>query len=151
MSATSVMRFVIFGAVGFGVSGLMVGVLWPLAPLSLEAAGLLLVLLGAVAGASLGLALGGPRKSHNLGSARNLRFAIGGVVALAVAVGAVPAFGVASASEDYGTRGAMGILGGAVVGASLSLGFWNWRRTLALTLAGAVGFGAALIVGVFAL
>ncbi len=33
----------------------------------------------------------------------------------------------------------------------MSSAFWDWRRTLALTLAGAVGFGAGLIVGVFAL
>lgn len=43
------------------------------------------------------------------------------------------------------------MLGGAVVGASSSLAFRDWRRTLVLTLAGAVGFGAGLIVGVFAL
>jgi 5-bromo-4-chloroindolyl phosphate hydrolysis protein len=33
----------------------------------------------------------------------------------------------------------------------LSLAFLDWRRTLALTLAGAVGFGIGLIVGVFVL
>jgi hypothetical protein len=59
MKARSVMRFVVFGAVGFGVSGTIVGVLWPLAfLLSFQAAGLLFVLSGAVGGASLGLVLG---------------------------------------------------------------------------------------------
>jgi hypothetical protein len=38
-----------------------------------------------------------------------------------------------------------------VVGASLSLAFLDWRRTLALTLTGALGFGVGLIAGVFAL
>jgi hypothetical protein len=151
MRATSVMRFVIFGAVGFGVSGIIVGVLWPLAPLSFEAAGLLFLFSGAVGGASLGLALGDRERTIILAVLGILGFAIGGLVALAVAVGFVPAFGSVSASEDYGTRGAMGILGGAVVGASLSLAFLDWRRTLALTLAGAVGFGIGLIVGVFVL
>ena len=47
-------RFVVFGAVGFGFSGIIVGVLWPLAFLfSFQAAGLLFVL----SEASLGLAL----------------------------------------------------------------------------------------------
>jgi hypothetical protein len=47
MRARSMMRFVVFGAVGFGVSGIIVGVLWPLAfLLSFQAAGLLFVLSG---------------------------------------------------------------------------------------------------------
>jgi hypothetical protein len=151
MRTRSVMRFVIFGAVGFGLGGTIVGALWPLAPLSFVASGLLYVLSGALGGAALGLALKDRGKTINLALLGTLGFAIGGIVALAVAVGVVPAFASVSASEDYGTRGAMGVLGGAVVGASLSLAFWDWRRTLALTLAGAVGFGAGLIVGVFAL
>lgn len=51
------MRFAIFGAVGFGLGGTIVGVLWPLAPRSFVASGLLFVLSGAVGGAALGLAL----------------------------------------------------------------------------------------------
>ena len=142
------LRFVVFGAVGFGFSGIIVGVLWPLAFLfSFQAAGLLFVL----SGASLGLALGDRERTIHLAVLGTLGFALGGLVALAVAVGFVPAFGSLSASEDYGIRGAMGVLGGAVVGASLSLAFLDWRRTLALTLTGAVGFGVGLIVGVFAL
>jgi len=151
MRATSVMRFVLFGAVGFGIGGTIVGGLWPLAPLSFEAAGLLFLLSGALGGASLGLVLGEGERTITLALLGILGFAIGGLVALAVAVGFVPAFGSVSASEDYGARGAMGVLGGAVVGASLSLAFLDWRRTLVLTLAGAVGFGVGLIVGVFAL
>ncbi|MDQ5830344.1 MAG: hypothetical protein M3324_10915 [Actinomycetota bacterium] len=152
MRATSVLRFVVFGAVGFGFSGIIVGVLWPLAFLfSFQAAGLLFVLSGAVGGASLGLALGDRERTIHLAVLGTLGFALGGLVALAVAVGFVPAFGSLSASEDYGIRGAMGVLGGAVVGASSSLAFLDWRRTLALTLTGAVGFGVGLIVGVFAL
>ena len=151
MRAMSLMRFVVFGAVGFGLGGTIVGALWPLAYLSFEAAGLLFLLSGAVGGASLGLALGDRGRTINLALLGILGFAVGGLVALAVAVGVVPAFGSVSASEDYGTRGAMGVLGGAVVGASLSLAFLDWRRTLALTLAGAVGFGIGLIVGVFVL
>jgi hypothetical protein len=152
MKARSVMRFVVFGAVGFGVSGTIVGVLWPLAfLLSFQAAGLLFVLSGAVGGASLGLALGDRERTLHLAVLGSLGFTIGGLVALAVAVGFVPAFGSLSASEDYGIRGAMGVLGGAVVGASLSLAFLDWRRTLALTLTGALGFGVGLIAGVFAL
>jgi hypothetical protein len=152
MRATSVLRFVVFGAVGFGFSGIIVGVLWPLAFLfSFQAAGLLFVLSGAVGGASLGLALGDRERTIHLAVLGTLGFALGGLVALAVAVGFVPAFGSLSASEDYGIRGAMGVLGRAVVGATSSLAFLDWRRTLALTLTGAAGFGVGLIVGVFAL
>ncbi len=151
MRAISVMRLVIFGAVGFGLGGTIVGVLWPLAPLSFEAAGLLFLLSGAVGGTPLGLALGDRERTINLAVLGILGYAIGGLVALAGAFGVVPAFEPLSASEDYGTRGAMGVLGGAVVGASLSLAFLDWRRTLVLTLAGTLGFGVGLIVGVFAL
>ena len=60
-------RFVVFGAVGFGFSGIIVGVLWPLAFLfSFQAAGLLFVLSGAVGGASLGLALGDRERTIHL-------------------------------------------------------------------------------------
>jgi len=151
MRAISEMRFVILGAVGFGLGGTIVGAVWPLAPRSFEAAGLLFLLSGALGGASLGLALGDRQRTITLALLGILGFTIGGLVALAVAIGFVPAFGSLSASKDYGIRGAMGVLGGAVVGASLSLAFLDWRRTLALTLAGALGFGVGLIVGVFAL
>jgi hypothetical protein len=48
MRAKSLIRFVVFGAVGFGLGGTIVGALWPLAYLSFEAAGLLFLLSGAV-------------------------------------------------------------------------------------------------------
>jgi hypothetical protein len=145
------MRFVILGAIGFGVGGAIAGACWPLTVVTRGASGLLFLLSGAVGGASLGLALRDRGRTINLALLGILGFAVGGVVALGVAVGFVPAFGSVSASQDHGTRGAMGVLGGAVVGASLSLVFRDWERTLALTLAGAMGFGVGLIVGVFVL
>lgn len=152
MRAVRVMRFILFGTFGFGASGIIVGILWPLAfSFSFAASGLLFVLSGAVGGASLGLALGDRGRTINLALLGMLGFTIGGLVALAVAVGFVPALVSLSASEDYGTRSAMGVLGGAVIGASLGLTFTDWRKTLTLALAGAVGFGGGLIVGVFAL
>jgi hypothetical protein len=38
-----------------------------------------------------------------------------------------------------------------MVGASLALAFGDWERIIALTLAGAVGFGVGVVIGAFAL
>jgi hypothetical protein len=150
MRAANVMRFVLFGAAGFGIGGIIAGVSWPLVFLTSGASGLLFVLSGAVGGASLGSALGDRRKTMSLAVLGALGSTIGGIVALLTAFGFFAPMPALSASEDYGVRGVMGVLGGAVVGASLSFAFQDWRRFLTLILAGAMGFGAGVIVGVFA-
>jgi hypothetical protein len=55
MRTTSVMRFIVFGAVGFGFGGAIAGACWPLAVVTKGASALLFILSGAVGGASLGL------------------------------------------------------------------------------------------------
>src|SRR5918994_131277 len=145
----SMMRFVVLGALGFGVGGTIAGACWPLAFITSGASALLFILSGAIGGASLGLALGDRRRTAILAPLGTLGFTLGGIVALVIA------FGYISGSEEYGTRGAMGIAAGAIVGASLALAFLefgDWkRRAIALTLAGGVGFGAGTIIGTFAL
>jgi ABC-type Fe3+-siderophore transport system permease subunit len=66
-------------------------------------------------------------------------------------VALIIALGLLSGSEEYGARGMMGIFGGAMVGASLALAFGDWKRIIVLTLAGAVGFGVGVVIGVLAL
>jgi hypothetical protein len=149
MRVTSMMRFVLFGAIGFGIGGTIAGVSWPLAFLTSGTSGLLFVLSGAVGGASLGLALGDRRKTMRLAVLGVLGSTVGGIVALLTAFGFFAPIPALSGSEDYGVRGVMGVLGGAMVGASLGLAFEDWRRILAFTVAGAAGFGAGVIVGVF--
>ena len=78
MRAMGVLRFVIFGAVGFGLGGTIVGALWPLAPvLGFVASGLLFVLSGALGGASLGLALLDGSKTINRALVGSRGLAIG--------------------------------------------------------------------------
>jgi hypothetical protein len=145
MRAKSIMRFVVLGAVGFGLGGAIAGACWPLAVLTSGASALLFILSGAVGGASLGLALGDRATTTRLALLGILGYFLGGIVALVIALGFL------SASEEYGTRGMMGVSGGAIIGASLALTFGAWERIIALALAGAVGFGAGVLIGVFVL
>jgi hypothetical protein len=149
MRAMRVMRFVIFGALGFGVGGTIAGACWPLAFITSGASALLFVLSGAVGGASLGLALGDRRKTISLAALGIVGFGVGVIVALLIAFGIFAPIPALSGSVDYGVRGAMGLLGGAVVGGSLGLAFGDGRRIATLAVAGAVGFGAGVIVTAF--
>jgi hypothetical protein len=149
MRATSVMRFAIFGALGFGVGGTIAGACWPLAFVTSGASALLFILSGAVGGASLGLALKDRRRTMSLAVLGIMGFSIGGIVALLIAFGMFAPIPALSGSVDYGVRGVMGALGGAVVGGSLGLAFRDGRRVATLAVAGAVGFGTGVIVGAF--
>jgi hypothetical protein len=127
MRATGLMRFVILGALGFGIGG---------ATGSLSAfylpggVGLLLGPLvgGAVGGASLGLA------SKNF--RRVLILALLGALGLTVGVIA----GLILGSFFNYAAAPIAAIVGAVVGASLGLAFGDWRTIVALVAAGAVGF-----------
>jgi hypothetical protein len=146
MGRTSSARYVLFGAVGFGAGGAMAAASWPLLFFTFGASALLFVLSGAVGGASLGLALRDRRRTVALALLGTLGTLIGGIVALVIAF-----LYLSSQEALYGVRGAMGLFGGAIVGASLGLAFRDWRKVLVLTLSGAVGFGAGIILGVFVL
>src|SRR3712207_4362955 len=105
MRAKSMMRFVILGAVGFGLGGAIAGACWPLAVVTRGDSALLFILSGAVGGASLGLALGDRTRTKRLALLGTLGFSLGGIVALVIGLGFM------SGSEEYGARGMMGILG----------------------------------------
>jgi hypothetical protein len=122
MRATSVMRFVLFGAAGFGIGG-AIGV----ATLSLIPFG------GAVGGASLGLALRDWRKAVVLALLGAMGLTVGVFVTLVLA-----------ATLSYAS-GPMGAVVGTVVGASLGVAFWDWRTIFALAVAGGLGFGVGLL------
>jgi len=143
------MRFVIFGAVGFGIGGTIAGVCWPLAFVTGGASALLFILSGGVGGASLGLALKDRRRTMSLTVMGIVGFSIGGIVALLVAFGIFAPIPALSGSADYGVRVVMGLLGGAVVGGSMGLAFGDGRRIATLAVAGAVGFGTGVVLGAF--
>lgn len=120
MRGTSVVRFVVYGAVGFGMGATLGGALLGLVGLPLA---------GAVGGAALGLASKDRRRSAILA----LLGAIG------VTVGIVAGLIVGSFFA-YSSEGPIAATVGAVVGASLGAAFSDRRTILALALAGAVGF-----------
>ena len=128
MRATSVMRFVVLGAVGFGIGG-AIGTSLP-NPLPLG-----VFVGGAIGGASLGLALKDWR--------RVIVLALLSIVGLTVGVFAALLLG--SFVNYYLIL--MGSLLGAVVGASLGVAFRDWRVMVVLAAAGAVGFGIGLVAG----
>jgi hypothetical protein len=123
MRATSMMRFIILGAVGFGIGVVIAG------------AGFLIPVGGAFGGASLGLALEDKTKVAILTP----------LGALGATLGVIVVFIAGSPVWDYPLR--MTAVIGAMVGASLGAGFWDWKRLVALTLAGAVGFGVGGAIG----
>jgi hypothetical protein len=128
----SVIRFVAFGAVGFGIGGAISGPLLMFLPgLVPGLVGLPLTLFvgGAVGGAGLGLALREWR--------RVVILAVLGAVGLTVGVMAALILGSFINYSEVPIR----VMVGAVVGTSLGVAFLDWRTILALAVAGAVGFG----------
>jgi hypothetical protein len=115
MRAMSIMQFIILGAVGFGLVGVI--------PLPLN-----VLIGGAVGGALLGLALKDFRRVVILAGLGELGLVIG--LFAGVTIGSFFNF-----SEVL-----IAAMVGAVVGASLGLAFGDWRTIVALALAGAVGF-----------
>jgi hypothetical protein len=127
MRAASVMRFVVLGAIGFGIGGASASLLAFHLP---GGVGLLLGPLvgGAVGGGSLGLALKDFR--------RVLILALLGALGLTVGVMA----GLILGSFFSYAAAPVAVIVGAVVGASLGVAFKDWRTIVALVVAGAVGF-----------
>ncbi len=123
MRAMSVVRFVIFGAIGFSIGVVIAG------------AGFLIPVGGAVGGASLGLALEDKSKVAILAL----------LGALGATLGVIVVFIAGSPVWNSPVR--MAAVIGAMVGASLGLAFWDWKRVLALTVAGAAGFGLGGAIG----
>ena len=136
MRATSVMRSVILGAVGFGIGGAIGRPLSLLLP-ALVALPLTLLVGGAVGGAALGVVL----KDWK----RIVILAVLGALGLTVGVMAALILGSFFSYPEVPVAAFVG----AVVGASLGLAFGDWRTILALAVAGAVGFGVGLPAGDF--
>jgi hypothetical protein len=145
MRATSVMRFVVFGAVGFGIGWAIAGFLtsgflaltlpkfqppappppwwvtWP--PYFAY------FLAGTCGGAGLGLAIGGWKRVVALAVAGGMGFGVSFFLYFVVAfLFGLPVVGIAVG---------VGLFGGA----SLGLTFGVWKRVMLLGLAGMVGFG----------
>jgi hypothetical protein len=147
MRATSVMRFVLFGAVGFGI-GLAVagffnsGFIAITAPMFPPGRGaeppswwislmpyLSWFFAGACGGAGLGLAIGTWKRVLALVVAGLLGFGLGAFLFFVIAF----LFGL----HPVGVAAGMGLFGGVILG--LTFGDWKWVALLGL--AGMVGFG----------
>jgi hypothetical protein len=120
MRATSVVRFTIFGAAGFGGGAALAGTLLGLVGLPLT---------GSVGGAALGFALKDWRRTVNLALLGALGMTVGAIAGLVV-----------GSFFSYASMGPIAATVGAVVGASLGAALSDWRTILALAVAGAVGF-----------
>jgi hypothetical protein len=133
MRAMSVMRFVVLGAVGFGIGGAIGSLLIMYLP---GGVALLLTILigGAVGGASLGLAFGDWRRVVVLAM----------LGALGLTLGVFAGLTLGSFFFNYSEVATVAIVG-AVVGASLGAAFGDWRTILALVVAGAVGFSVGTL------
>jgi hypothetical protein len=141
MRAVSILRFVIFGAVGFGVCGaiaLALSLLWagkfPLFALAVLFV-LAVLIAGAVGGASLGLALNDSRLTALLAL-----YGAGGIL-LGLPLGGSLASSFNN-SELY-----IAAIAGAMIGGLLGVALGDLRSILTLTFAGAVGFGVGYFAG----
>lgn len=124
MRATSVMRFVIFGAVGFGIGGALAGT-------SGDAMLLGFFVMGALGGASLGLAVGDKQSIVTLALTGALGFGLGFVIAFAIVL----------LVWDPPGNWFIGAVGGLFGGASLGVGHRSWRPIVPLAVVGALSFG----------
>jgi hypothetical protein len=145
MRATSVMRFVIFGAVGFGIGWAIAGFLTsgflaitlpnfqppsPPPPWWVQWSSQLAYFLGgACGGAALGLAIGSWKRVLDLAVAGFIGFGLGSFLFFFLAF----LFGL----HLVGIAVGMGLFGGV----SLGLTFGDWKRVVLLGLVGMVGFG----------
>jgi hypothetical protein len=147
MRATSVMRFVVFGAVGFGigwaVAGLfntaLVAITEPMFPPGRGAEPppgwvtwppyFAYFLAGACGGAGLGLAIGGWKRVVALAVAGGVGFGVSFFLFFIVAF----LFGL----REVGVAMGVGLFGGVTLG----LTFGDWKRVVVLGLAGLIGFG----------
>jgi hypothetical protein len=129
MRATKVMRFVLFGAVGFGIGWAIAGFWWVEWP-STERL-LAYFFAGACGGAALGAAIGTWQRVLSLAVTAFLGFGLSSF--LFTVLTRVFLIFVPLGGETAG----MGLVGGVLLG----LTFWDWKRVVILGLAGMVGFG----------
>jgi WD40-like Beta Propeller Repeat len=122
----SMMRFILCGAIGFGIGvGMGASFLFPLGiPFG-----------GAVGGAALGLALMDFRRAVFL--------ALLGALGLFVGVFA----GLSLGSFVNYAEVPIAVIAGAILGAALGLAFGDWRKVIILGVVGSVGCGVGLLAG----
>ncbi len=123
MRAMRLIQIILFGAVGFGIGGIL--------PLPLN-----VLIGGAVGGAALGLAF----KDRE----RVVILAVLGEMGLIL--GVMAGLGISHYFFHSSEVPVMAMMG-AVVGASLGVAFLDWRTILALAVAGAVGFSVGSLPG----
>jgi hypothetical protein len=135
MRAANILRFLIFGAVGFGACGVTALALSLLLPGIFAWFALALLIAGAVGGASLGLALKDSRLSA--------------LLALYGAGGMLLGFpiGYSLASFFNNSEVSIAAFEGASIGGLLGVALGDLRTILVLAVAGAVGFGVGFFVG----
>jgi hypothetical protein len=129
MRATRVMRFVLFGAIGFGIGWAIAGFWWVEWPSTVRL--LAYFLGGACGGVALGVAMGTWKRVIALAVAGFFGFGLSSL--LFIVLSRVFLFLVPLGGEAVG----MGLVGGALLG----LTFGDWKRVVLLGLAGMVGFG----------
>lgn len=123
----SVMRFVLFGAVGFGIGWAVAGLFAVIAPMWSPYTSYFFA--GACGGVGLGLALGDWKRVAALAFTGLVGFGLGTYLMFVLGfIGLLPGW----TSIAMGT----GLFGGALLG----LTFADWKRVAALGLAGLVGF-----------
>ena len=124
MRATEVMRFVLFGAIGFGINGAAIGAYDTVSPVLATFSFL-------AGGAALGLALKDWKKVAILAPLGALGLTLGVATGLSFTYSKVP----------------MATIAGAVVGASLGVAFGDWRWVVTLGVVSGLGFGVGLFAG----
>ncbi len=156
MRTTSVMRFVLFGAVGFGIVWTLLGVFGggfamsggvglPMTGaifsgdfLALLRYALVFSVAGAFGGAVLGLALRAGRRAVGMALLGAVGFLFGSFIVTALYFFSFP-FGEGYGFLESVSAAAMGL----VLGVVLSLALLSWRGTAGLALVGLLGFGIA--------
>lgn len=123
-SSRRLLGFVVKGAAGFGVGGAIAGA-------SGDAMLLGFFAMGALGGASLGLAASDKRSIVTLAMAGALGFGVGFLIAFAIVLLVWDPFG----------NWFIGAIGGGLGGASLGVGLRTRRRVMLLAVVGALGFG----------
>jgi hypothetical protein len=130
--SANILIFVLSGIFGFGIGGAIGGAIW----VALDAPHLGFAILGAVGGASLGVALREWNKVWVLALAGAIGFDIGLLMGLFIPM--------TIWEPANGQSFLIGTVGGAIGGASIGIALKNWVRTGLLSLAAAIGFSIAV-------
>jgi hypothetical protein len=132
-------RFALFGAVGFGIGGIVFMIIitqGETLPLAFSSP----AVMGAIGGAALGLALRDWKVILILTLLGAIGFLTGAIIAL------LSGSFIWEFLGDTGFAFFFSAMMGAIGGAALGLPSFDWRRIIGLALAGALGFGTGIIM-----